>query len=189
MTDPLIGVPSSNDRPEVAPLDSCGPPVVDDHTFRCAARHLVVAAVELARDPKLPRHLAARFSRAESKFRAMTDFDGVSLLGSSAQAVPMVRLPNGASIAVTDLLIGACRSSRLRLPPRSIDSELVYAAKELLYGLEWTLPGEGEERSTSQRADLPHNHSVSVGPEDLVESQGGQLVARPAYDETPVHRS
>ena len=37
--------------------------------FRCAVRHLAVAASQLARDEKLPRDAAERFAAAEALFR------------------------------------------------------------------------------------------------------------------------
>ncbi len=142
MFDPLIGSYWPLDGDTRSLSDICMEKERAEYAIRCAARHLVVAAVELARDPDLPHARAARFSLAESKFRALTDFDGISNGSVAGVAAPSVRLPDGSTIAVTDLLVGACQLFRFRLPPRSIDSELVHAAKELLSGLDWRFPDE-----------------------------------------------
>jgi hypothetical protein len=112
------------------------------YVYRCVARHLAVAAVELARDPSLSPERAARFALAESRFRALTDHDGISWNERETVATPVVRLGDGTSVPMTDLLLGACESTRFPLPYRSIDTELVHAAKELLSGLSWHLPDE-----------------------------------------------
>lgn len=149
MTDPPIGIRGMGNLAKPAPVGA------ESHEPRCAARHLVVAAVELARDPRLPRDRAARYAMAESRFRALTDLDGFSAVGAPNDAVPGIAIGNGTVVPLTDLLIGACRSYRIPLPRRSIDSELVFAAKELLAGLDWTFPGE-------PAADVPATAAPAV---------------------------
>jgi hypothetical protein len=99
-----------------------------------------VAASELARDPAIPRERADRYALAESRFRALTDFDGIGLGGTATARGPGIQLPDGGWVLLTDLLVGACQSFRIRLPHRSIDPELVFVAKELLAGLRWGHP-------------------------------------------------
>jgi len=145
MLDPRIVAPWPLDGDVTNQPDLASQRERVEYAARCAARHLVVAAVELARDPDLPPDRAARFSLAESKFRALTDFDGISNGSVAAAASPSVPLPDGSRVAMTDLLMGACQLLHFRLPHRSIDSELVYAAKELLSGLSWQFPDEQDD--------------------------------------------
>jgi hypothetical protein len=124
----------------------------------CAARHLAVAAFELAHDPALPPEESHRFSLAESRFRALTDHDGTGLDRHRPDTTPFVRLEDGTAVPVTELLVTACQHTRFRLPARSIDHDLVHEAKELLCGLRWLLPFELEEAEPGVASGLPRRN-------------------------------
>jgi hypothetical protein len=117
---------------------------------RCAARHLAVAASQLSRDECLPRDVAARFAAAETRFRSQATNPGVLNRGT-VQPGPVVSLSDGATASMSVLFASLCHRDRWWLPKRSIDPDLILAAKELLTGLEWYLPDTMEV----QRSDNP----------------------------------
>jgi hypothetical protein len=109
--------------------------------FRCAVRHLAVAASQLARDEKLPRDAVERFAAAEALFRAQSS----DLGGISPQPIvpgPLLRLSGEETISLTALFANICQHDRSWLPHRSIDPELVHGAREILCALKWLLPCE-----------------------------------------------
>ena len=115
--------------------------------LHCAARHLAVAASQLSRDGRLPGDVAARFAAAETLFRSQATHPGVLNRGA-IQPGPVVMLADGAMVAMNVLFANLCQRDRLWLPKRSIDPDLVLDAKELLTGLEWSLPDAPEVRGS-----------------------------------------
>jgi hypothetical protein len=112
------------------------------HEVRCAARHLAVAASQMARGGSLSRAAAIRYTSAEAWFRSQAaNYEG--LRGRPTPSGPVLRLADGATVSLTILFAGVCHRDRWWVPNRSIDPDLVHAAKELLCGLRWFLPDEG----------------------------------------------
>jgi hypothetical protein len=116
---------------------------------RSVLRHLAVALTELARSPNISREAAARFAAAETRFRAILQTHD-DIRQSSALSYPSVRLMSGASVSLVDLFSDACRCQCQRLSLGSIDPDLIDAAKELLCGLSWDLPGHGGDGVSSE---------------------------------------
>jgi len=114
-----------------------------DDELRCAVRHLAVAALQLARDAGVSADAAARYAAIESLFRTQAARPGV-LQAGPVQPVPFVRLENGGTVSLVTLFIDLCRRNRWQLSKRSIDPNLVLAAREILSGLDWHLPDAPE---------------------------------------------
>jgi len=114
---------------------------VADELQNAAVRHLAVAASQLARDPSVPRDDAARFAAAEARFRSGAIERGV-LERQEVRSEPVVRLDETSTIALSRLFASLCRRDRWLLPKRSIEPDLILAARELLTGLNWFLHDE-----------------------------------------------
>jgi hypothetical protein len=114
---------------------------VTDERLRAAVRHLTVAASQLARDPSLPPEVAARFAAAETRFRSRA-FDRGVLDREVDRPEPVVRLDDDTMVTLSRLFASLCRRDRWLLPIRSIEPDLICAARELLTGLDWFFPDE-----------------------------------------------
>jgi hypothetical protein len=110
----------------------------DEYEYRCAARHLAVAASELSRQSAAAADVADRYAIAEALFRAQADGMG-RIANRVAVRGPCIPLGNGDVVPLTVLLASIYRRERWWLPDRSIDSELVHGAKELLSSFTWSV--------------------------------------------------
>ena len=111
--------------------------------LRCAARHLAIAALELARAPEVAPAHAARFAAAEAQFRVQAEDSGIREDLRSWEW-PRIVVGPGEQVGLTILFASTIRRDHLWLLNRAIDRELVHGAKELLCALRWHLPGELE---------------------------------------------
>ena len=112
---------------------------VPTHSVRSALRHLAVASTQLARESSTPHDDQIRFASAEARLRAMLGPEG-ELRGVPSLACPAVALDSGTTVSLADLLIDSCRRYRQPISPSVLDAEIIELAKELLSGLDWTLP-------------------------------------------------
>ncbi len=108
--------------------------------MECALRHLAVAATRLARQEDLGGRNAARYAAVEARLRSLLATNG-DIRGHPGPAGPVVATETAGSVPLAALLVGACQGGRGRLRPSAIDPDLVEAARELLCGLNWSLPG------------------------------------------------
>ncbi len=110
----------------------------------CCAKHLAVAATDLARDPKTAPRQAARLSAAGAQFRSLaSSFEGLLPSGSRPPLPsPSVPLDDETSIPLVVLLANVYVRERWWLTNGSVVPELVAGARDLLCGLKWVLPGE-----------------------------------------------
>ena len=112
---------------------------IPTQSLQSALRHLAVASTQLARESSTPTEAQARFASAEARLRAMLQPEG-GLRERPLLACPAVALDSGGSVSLADLLLDSCRQYRQPLAPSVLDAEVIELAKELLSGLDWTLP-------------------------------------------------
>jgi len=112
--------------------------------IRCCAKHLAVAATDLARDARTSPREAARLTAAGAQFRSLaSSFEGVLAPGERPPLpTPAVPLDDETSSPLVILLANVYVRERWWLNNGSIVPELVAGARELLSGLKWHLPGE-----------------------------------------------
>lgn len=108
----------------------------------CVIRHLAYAAGDLAGEPGLKPAVRDRYRAAEAKFRSLADAewndDGRIVLDSVTP--PSVQTGLGTVIPVAELLIRAWERHGRPFPSRTIDPDMVEAARQLLQELLWQVP-------------------------------------------------
>jgi hypothetical protein len=104
--------------------------------LECALRHLAVASTQLARQHDVSPEDAARYAAVEARLRSMLE----PHRERSMLACPVVETESEGPVSLAVLLIGGCYQFQRGFPIWSIDPALVASARELLSGLNWTLP-------------------------------------------------
>lgn len=112
--------------------------------IKCCAKHLAVAATDLARDARTAPRLASRLPAAEAQFRALaSSFEGLLPVGLRTPIPsPVVPIDDETTVPLVVLLADIYVRERWWLTNGSVVPELVAGARELLCGLRWVLPGE-----------------------------------------------
>jgi hypothetical protein len=114
---------------------------VSANVRRSINRHLAVAATQLAGAEGISPEDAARYAVAGARFRALIELEG-GVRSRAPLASPVVESDSGDLVSLVDLLIDICQRDQLHLPLRSIESELVHEAKQLLSALSWRVPDQ-----------------------------------------------
>jgi hypothetical protein len=103
----------------------------DSH--RCLTRHLALALEELARSAPSPR--AARCAAAAARLRDLADAPAWAGNGLAVSAA------DGSYVRLVELLADAWAALRRSDPAGGHDGEMLDAARQLVEGLHWHLPG------------------------------------------------
>ena len=111
---------------------------------KCCAKHLAVAATDLALDVKTAPGQASRLSAAGAQFRSLaSSFEGLPPPGARPTIPsPVVPIDDETTVSLVVLLANVYVRERWWVTSGSVVPELVAGAKELLCGLKWILPGE-----------------------------------------------
>lgn len=134
--------PESDHRLTVGPgYGASIDPAGGDEARLCAARHLAVAASEIVRESDRPEVETGRFAATEALLRAWAEAFA-EIRPHRLPSLPFVHLARGRTMSVVDLMAEAIGQERWWIPLRSIDRELVHAAKEVLGAIRWRLPVE-----------------------------------------------